>query len=72
MLQRQKNFSWHLIGFPDGSNDIVEKSTVILYTYIDRHAGTPNQIKDQTYDEPGLQLNLLQFGSRIEWVSALL
>ena len=35
--------SWHLIGFPDGSNigsteyNVGEKPTVILYTYINRH-----------------------------------
>ena len=40
----------HLNGFPHGSNigsteynNIGEKPTVILYTYINRHAGTPEK-----------------------------
>ena len=43
---KYKTSSWHLNGFPDGNNilgqqyNIGEKPTVILYTYINRHAGT--------------------------------
>ena len=43
--------SWHLNGFPDGSNirysqyNTGEKPTVMLYTYINRHAGTPDKYK---------------------------
>ena len=38
--------TWHINGFPDGSNigsNVGEKPTVILYTYINRHAGTPDK-----------------------------
>ena len=48
---KDKTSSWHLIGFPDGSNigstlhHVGEKPTVILYTYINRHAGTPSKPK---------------------------
>ena len=39
---------WHLNGFPYGSNNgptvyVGEKPTVILYIYIDRHAGMPDK-----------------------------
>ena len=45
---KDKTSSWHLNGFPNGSNigplgqqyNVGEKSTVNLYTYIIRHAGT--------------------------------
>ena len=43
---KYKTSSWRLNGFPYGSNfgsteyNIGEKPTVILYTYINRHAGT--------------------------------
>ena len=37
---------------------VEEKPTVILYTYINRHAGIPNKNEDKIHDEPGLQLNL--------------
>ena len=47
---KDKASSWHLNGFPDGSNILVnsqynvgEKPTVILYTYMNRHAGTPEK-----------------------------
>ena len=47
---KYKTFSWHLNGFPDGNNigstsqyTVGEKPTVILYTYINRHAGTPEK-----------------------------
>ena len=46
---RDKSSSWHSNGFPDGiivtlgqQCNIGEKPTVMLYTYIDRHAGTPD------------------------------
>ena len=44
---KYKTSSWHLNGFPDGINigskyNVGEKPTVILYTYINRHAGTPH------------------------------
>ena len=49
---KNKTSSWHLIGLPDGSNigstvqyNVGEKPTVILYTYINRHAGTPSKTK---------------------------
>ena len=51
---KDKTSSWHLIGFPDGSNTALtvyhvgEKLTVILYNYINRHAGTPNKAKTKT------------------------
>ena len=48
-----------------------EKPTVILYTYINRHAGTPN--KTETKDTMSLDTTqYFYIGSRIEWVSALL
>ena len=46
-----KTSSWHLIGFSNGSNFGStascrgETHAVILYTYINRHAGTPNETK---------------------------
>ena len=48
---KYKTSSWHLNGFPDDSNIVGskyntgEKPTVILYTYINRHAGTPDKNK---------------------------
>ena len=48
---KDKTSSWHLIGFLDGSNigstvhHVGEKPTVILYTYINRHAGTTSKPK---------------------------
>ena len=46
----EQKFSSHLIGFPDGGNMestvyiyAGEKTTVILYTHIDQHAGKPKQ-----------------------------
>ena len=48
---KYKTFSWHLNGFPDGSvtmgqkYNIRKKPTVTLYTYINRHAGTPDKTK---------------------------
>ena len=50
---KYKTFSWHLNGFPYGSNigsteyNIGEKPTVILYTYNIRHAGTPEKQRRQ-------------------------
>ena len=49
---KDKTSSWHLNGFSDGSNigsyNVGEKpATVILYTYINRHAGTPNRTKQK-------------------------
>ena len=48
---KYKNSSWHINGFPDGNNidwlvqqyNVGEKPTVILYTYINRHVGTPEK-----------------------------
>ena len=46
---KYKTSSWHLNRFPDadnnGSNSIMsgEKPTVVLYIYINRHAGTPEK-----------------------------
>ena len=48
---KDKASSWHLIGFPNGSNIGStlscwgETRIVIRYTYINRHAGTPNKTK---------------------------
>ena len=59
-----KTSSWHLNGFPDGSNilgqqyNVGDKPTVILYTYINRHAATPNKTRTKRHYEPGLHLNL--------------
>ena len=45
---KYKTSSWHLNGFPDGSVTLGqqyntgEKPTVMLYTYIKRHAETPD------------------------------
>ena len=49
---KDKTSSWHLNGFPDGSNfgqqyNVGEKPTVILYTHINRHGGTPNKKQKQ-------------------------
>ena len=49
---KYKTSSWHLNGFPYGSNigstvNIGEKPTVILCTYINRHAGTPEKQRRQ-------------------------
>ena len=46
-----KTYSWHLIGFLDGSSIgptvscVGEKPTVILYIYINRHAGAASKTK---------------------------
>ena len=46
---KYKTSSWHLNGFPDGvvtlgqQFNVGEKPTVILSTYINRHAGTPDK-----------------------------
>ena len=43
---KYKTSSWHVNGFPDGSNigstvyHVGEKPTVMMYTYINCHAGT--------------------------------
>ena len=51
---KDKTSSWHLTGSPDSSNKVVtkgqqyhvgKKPTVVLYTYINRCAGTPTKIK---------------------------
>ena len=47
-----KTSSWHLNGFPMvvtlGQQDYVgDKPTVILYTYINRHAGTSDKHQNQ-------------------------
>ena len=52
-----------------GSTVSWEKPTVKLYTYINRHAGTPNKInKGERHDERGLHLNVT-LGLGIGWVS---
>ena len=38
-----------------------EKLTIILYNYINRHAGKSNKNKDRRHDMLGLQLNLLHY-----------
>ena len=45
---KYKTSSWHINGFPAGNNigqqyNLGEKPTVILYTYINRHPGTPEK-----------------------------
>ena len=46
---KYKTSSWHLNGFPlsvvalGQQYNVGEKPTVILYTYINRHAGIPNK-----------------------------
>ena len=51
---KYKISSWHLNGFPDGSNIVGsffnngEKPTVMLYTYVNRHAGTQTKSKNKT------------------------
>ena len=50
---KDKATTWYLNGFPDGSNlgstvYVGEKPTVILYTYINRHAEPPNITKQKT------------------------
>ena len=64
-LQEQKLFMGDLFGFPNGSSrgstlysNKGEKITAILYTIINRHAGTPNQ-RRQKYT-----LNALEVGRR--------
>ena len=49
---KYKTSSWHINGFPDGNNigqqyNVGEKPTVILHTYINRHAGTPEKQRRQ-------------------------
>ena len=51
---KYKTSSWHLNGFLydmivtlDQQYNIGEKPTVILYTYINRHAGTPEKQRRQ-------------------------
>ena len=50
---KYKTSSWHLNGFPDasyiGSTNIREKPTVIMYTYINSQAGTPDNNKTETF-----------------------
>ena len=53
---KYKTSSWHLSGFPDGSNIgskqyiLREKPTVMMYTYyINRHAGTPDKNKTKHF-----------------------
>ena len=47
MACKYKTSSLHLNGFPNGSNIIgsTVKPTVVLYTYINRRAGTPDKNK---------------------------
>ena len=45
---KYKTSPWHLNGFPDGRNieqqcNTGEKPTGMLYTYINRHSGTPDK-----------------------------
>ena len=62
-LQIYKISSWHSNGFPDGSNSgsrvyyTGEKPTVMLYTYINRHAGILDKNKTKhflVHDRTGL------------------
>ena len=64
---------WHLIGFPDGSNvgstryNVGEKPIVILYTYMNRHARTPNITKTKDTMSPDTAQFCYNVGSRIGW-----
>ena len=55
---KDKTSSWHLNEFPDGSNilgqqyNIGEKPTFMLYTYINRQAGTPDIIASSEVFRP--------------------
>ena len=52
----------------DQQYHVGEKSTVILYTHINRDAGTPNKTK--TKDTMSLDYSSIYYiGSRIGWVS---
>ena len=49
---KYKTSSWHLIGFAmvvilGQQYNVEEKPTVIVYTYINRHAGTPDKKQKQ-------------------------
>ena len=49
---KHKTSSWHLNGFLDGSPtgqqyNTGEKPTIMLYTYINRHEGTPDENKQK-------------------------
>ena len=68
---RDETSSWHLNGFPDGTvvtsgqqYNLGEKSTVILYTYINRHAGTPKpqQPRNSLGVQPGYSNMVLEKG----------
>ena len=52
-------------------NNVEEKPTVVLYTYVNLHVGTPNKTKTKGHDdELGLQLLLITLGlGSNEWVS---
>ena len=58
-----KTSSWHLNGCPDDSNigsqqyNVGDKPTVTLYTYINRHAGTPD--KHQTQKQCSTSSNMV-------------
>ena len=62
---RDKDFFMVSEGFPNNvttsgqQNNIREKPSVILYTYINHHAGTPKlQIKEHSLVSLGVQYNL--------------
>ena len=44
-----------------------ENPTVILYTCVNRHAGTPNKTKTKT--RAWVTAQFVTFGSRVGWVS---
>ena len=71
---KDQTSSWHLNGSPMVVTllgqlcNVGEKPTVILYTYINRHAGTPNN----TITKGTVSLDyssICYIGSRIVWVS---
>ena len=43
----------------DQQYHVGEKPTVILYTNINRHVGTPNKTQIKKHDGPGLQLSFV-------------
>ena len=64
---KNKTSSWYLIGFPNGSDigstvSCPEKPTVILCTYINPHAGTPDKTKTKYTMSPDYNCYI---GSRI-------
>ena len=56
---KDETSSWHLIGFRVNGYYVGEKSTMILSTYINRHAGTPNKTKHRQRMHSDFSLNTM-------------